>query len=123
MHLRRENILCWMEIFWTLGIIALPCMYSHFNSNALQFTIHFGSHLNFCSPENTNSLFSAIAWLIIPMEVGVADPNVPEDEKGWFTFHSWNLFVAICAIPRLVLYAHTALILCIVSHSLFNLKQ
>lgn len=24
-----ENILCWMEIFWTIGIIALPCMYLH----------------------------------------------------------------------------------------------
>lgn len=34
----------------------------------------------------------AIAWLIIPLEV--------EIRHGWFLFHSWNLFVAICAIPR-----------------------
>ncbi|XP_031631215.1 synaptic vesicle glycoprotein 2C-like [Contarinia nasturtii] len=57
----REKILCWMEMFWTVGIIALP----------------------------------AIAWLIIPLSV--------EIEHGWFKFHSWNLFVAICAIPSLLL--------------------
>ncbi|XP_055324513.1 synaptic vesicle glycoprotein 2C-like [Sitodiplosis mosellana] len=57
----REKILCWMEMFWTVGIIALP----------------------------------AIAWLIIPLNV--------EIRHGWFLFHSWNLFVAICAIPSLLL--------------------
>lgn len=36
-----------------------------------------------------------IAWLIIPLEV--------EIKHGWFLFHSWNLFVAICAIPSLML--------------------
>lgn len=40
--------------------------------------------------------FLAIAWCIIPMEVKI--------ENGWFTFHSWNLFVAICAIPRLLFH-------------------
>lgn len=25
----REKILCWMEMFWTVGIIALPGMYMH----------------------------------------------------------------------------------------------
>lgn len=25
----REKILCWMELFWTLGIIVLPCKESH----------------------------------------------------------------------------------------------
>lgn len=48
--------------------------------------------------KNTNLLFSAIAWLIIPLDVKI--------EHGWFIFHSWNLFVAICAVPRLVLYTH-----------------
>lgn len=57
----RERILCWMEIFWTLGIIALPL----------------------------------IAWLIIPMQFKI--------EATGFVFHSWNLFVAICAIPSLVI--------------------
>lgn len=54
----RENILCWMEMFWTMGIILLP----------------------------------AIAWLIIPLDI--------EIRNAGFLFHSWNLFVAICAIPR-----------------------
>lgn len=27
----RENILCWMEMFWTIGIIALPGMYQYLN--------------------------------------------------------------------------------------------
>lgn len=57
----RERILCWMEIFWTLGVIALPL----------------------------------IAWLIIPLSF--------ELQFHWFRFHSWNLFVAICAVPSLVI--------------------
>lgn len=39
-----------------------------------------------------------IAWLIIPMDV--------EIKHGGFLFHSWNLFVAICAIPRCVCVCH-----------------
>lgn len=58
----REKILCWMEVFWTIGIIFLPL----------------------------------IAWLIIPLEINV-------DVFSIFTFHSWNLFVAICAIPSLLI--------------------
>lgn len=56
----REKILCWMELFWTLGIVVLPC----------------------------------IAWLIIPLplQFGTAD--------GGIKFSSWNLFVALCSIPR-----------------------
>lgn len=54
----REHILCWMEMFWTMGIILLP----------------------------------AIAWLIIPLDIEIRHVG--------FLFHSWNLFVAICAIPR-----------------------
>lgn len=57
----REKILCWMEIFWTLGVIALPL----------------------------------IAWLIIPQAINI--------EYGWFKFHSWNLFVAVCAVPSLLI--------------------
>lgn len=66
-------------------------------------------HWNYCSPWYVlialnffffaNNFFSftfsfskAIAWLIIPLDV--------EIRHGWFLFHSWNLFVAICAIPR-----------------------
>ncbi|CAD7077853.1 unnamed protein product [Hermetia illucens] len=57
----RENILCWMEIFWTFGIIVLP----------------------------------GIAWLVIPL-------NINWNSNG-FIFHSWNLFVAICALPSIFL--------------------
>ncbi|XP_044727137.1 synaptic vesicle glycoprotein 2B-like isoform X2 [Chrysoperla carnea] len=57
----RETILCWMELFWTVGIILLPL----------------------------------IAWAIIPLEFRYEDPN--------FTFASWNLFVAICALPSLAI--------------------
>lgn len=55
----REKILCWMEMFWTVGIIFLPC----------------------------------IAWLIIPLEFRLVS-------NGYY-FGSWNLFVAICALPSL----------------------
>jgi MFS transporter, VNT family, synaptic vesicle glycoprotein 2 len=55
----REKILCWMEMFWTVGIILLP----------------------------------AIAWLVIPINMRM------ESSSGLF-FDSWNLFVAICAVPR-----------------------
>lgn len=57
----REKILCWMEIFWTLGVTALPL----------------------------------IAWLIIPLEF--------ELKFYALQFHSWNLFVAICALPSLLI--------------------
>lgn len=57
----REKILCWMEIFWTLGVIALPL----------------------------------IAWVIIPLNF----------ELNFYAlkFHSWNLFVGICALPSLLI--------------------
>lgn len=57
----REKILCWMETFWTIGIIALPL----------------------------------IAWLIIPLDFKIVGNK--------FLFSSWNLFVAICAIPSLAI--------------------
>ncbi|XP_052868506.1 synaptic vesicle glycoprotein 2B-like [Anopheles cruzii] len=58
----REKILCWMELFWTLGIIVLPC----------------------------------IAWLVIPLDFRFESPS-------GFLFGSWNLFVALSAIPSLLL--------------------
>lgn len=58
----REKILCWMEVFWTIGIILLPL----------------------------------IAWLIIPL-------NINFKLFGIINFHSWNLFVAICAIPSILI--------------------
>lgn len=57
----REKILCWMELFWTAGIIVLPL----------------------------------IAWLIIPLTINL--------DYQYFRFHSWNLFVAICALPSLII--------------------
>ncbi|XP_056642432.1 synaptic vesicle glycoprotein 2B-like [Diorhabda sublineata] len=57
----RETILCWMELFWTLGVIALP----------------------------------GIAWIIIPLEF--------EYITETFRFRSWNLFVAACAIPSILI--------------------
>ncbi|KAL9892747.1 synaptic vesicle glycoprotein 2C-like [Glossina fuscipes] len=57
----REKILCWMELFWTFGIIMLP----------------------------------GIAWGIIPRSINW--------KSGIFFYHSWNLFVAMCAVPSLVL--------------------
>ena len=75
----REKILCWMEMFWTLGIILLPgifCKSATFNtfSNIEKF------------------FFIAIAWVIIPLDFRFS--------SGGFLFSSWNLFVAICALPR-----------------------
>lgn len=57
----RETILCWMELFWTLGVIVLP----------------------------------AIAWFIIPMEF--------EYKTDGFKFASWNLFVAACSTPSILI--------------------
>ncbi|KAL7294930.1 hypothetical protein TKK_0011851 [Trichogramma kaykai] len=57
----REKILCWMEMFWTIGVIALPL----------------------------------IAWLIMTLEI--------EYITDAFVFKSWNLFVALCALPSLLL--------------------
>ncbi|KYQ53909.1 Synaptic vesicle glycoprotein 2B [Trachymyrmex zeteki] len=57
----RERCLCWMEMFWTVGVIILPL----------------------------------IAWLIIPMDFIVV--------SNTFYFKSWNLFVALCALPSLML--------------------
>ncbi|XP_077297018.1 synaptic vesicle glycoprotein 2B-like [Arctopsyche grandis] len=58
----REKILCWMEMFWTVGIVVLPL----------------------------------IAWGIIPIET-------IRVETAHFIFDSWNLFVAVCAIPSLLI--------------------
>ncbi|XP_043479354.1 synaptic vesicle glycoprotein 2B-like [Leptopilina heterotoma] len=57
----REKILCWMEMFWTVGVIVLPL----------------------------------IAWLIIPLNLTYKADS--------FDFKSWNLFVALCALPSLML--------------------
>ncbi|XP_008544409.1 synaptic vesicle glycoprotein 2C isoform X1 [Microplitis demolitor] len=57
----REKILCWMEMFWTIGVIALPL----------------------------------IAWLIVPLDFTYSSDS--------FYFKSWNLFVALCALPSLTL--------------------
>lgn len=57
----REKILCWMEMFWTVGVIVLPL----------------------------------IAWLIVPLHLSY--------ETTSFDFKSWNLFVALCALPSLML--------------------
>ncbi|KAF5300444.1 hypothetical protein FQA39_LY02243 [Lamprigera yunnana] len=57
----RETILCWMELFWSLGVIVLP----------------------------------GIAWIVIPMEF--------EFITLYFKFASWNLFVAVCAMPSLLI--------------------
>ncbi|XP_018326529.1 synaptic vesicle glycoprotein 2B-like isoform X2 [Agrilus planipennis] len=57
----RETILCWMELFWTVGVIVLP----------------------------------GIAWIIIPMEFKYFYHT--------FQFASWNLFVAVCAVPSLLI--------------------
>uniref|UniRef100_A0A1Y1KR70 Major facilitator superfamily (MFS) profile domain-containing protein n=1 Tax=Photinus pyralis TaxID=7054 RepID=A0A1Y1KR70_PHOPY len=57
----RETILCWMELFWTVGVIVLP----------------------------------GIAWIVIPMQFEYVTDN--------FKFASWNLFVAVCALPSLLI--------------------
>lgn len=57
----REKILCWMELFWTVGIIALPL----------------------------------IAWSIIPWKFKFVYGN--------YFFGSWNLFVAVCALPSILI--------------------
>ncbi|XP_033245598.1 synaptic vesicle glycoprotein 2C-like isoform X4 [Drosophila miranda] len=57
----REKILCWMELYWTFGIILLP----------------------------------GIAWSLIPLKINIG--------SGIISYHSWNLFVALCAVPSILL--------------------
>lgn len=42
-------------------------------------------------------LLPLIAWLIIPLSINV--------DTEYFTFHSWNMFVAVCSVPSLLLAA------------------
>lgn len=65
----REKVLCWMELFWTVGIIVLPL----------------------------------IAWLLIPLSFRLKYEWSTEHSAYLWTFSSWNLFVAICALPSLLL--------------------
>ncbi|KAJ8985612.1 hypothetical protein NQ317_015105 [Molorchus minor] len=57
----RETILCWMELFWTFGVIVLP----------------------------------GIAWIIIPDKFVYL--------SNGFKFASWNLFVAACSVPSVLI--------------------
>ncbi|XP_066591986.1 synaptic vesicle glycoprotein 2B-like [Prorops nasuta] len=57
----RERCLCWMEMFWTVGVIVLPL----------------------------------IAWVIVPLDLSY-------NAEGFY-FKSWNLFVALCALPSIML--------------------
>lgn len=74
----REKILCWLELFWTVGIIALP-----------------GKYLIWCFTWNLQVSTLGVAWIIIPLEI--------EFVSSYFVFRSWNLFVALCSIPSLVM--------------------
>lgn len=65
----REKVLCWMEMFWTVGIILLPI----------------------------------IAWLIIPLTFHLQFEWVVGSLGITWVFSSWQLFVAVCALPSLVL--------------------
>lgn len=65
----REKVLCWMEMFWTVGIILLPI----------------------------------IAWLIIPLTFHLQFEWVIGSLGITWVFSSWQLFVAVCALPSLVL--------------------
>lgn len=71
----REQVLSWMELFWTIGLLGLPCNYL----NIFRLTSFL----------LTNEI--VIAWMIIPLDVRI----------GYVK--SWNLFVAISAIPSLVI--------------------
>lgn len=89
----REKILCWMEMFWTVGIIALPGMQEKKKTRGSYLVVVSDFVKIFAHIRLIFVLIClGIAWLIIPLEV--------EIKHGWFLFHSWNLFVAICAIPR-----------------------
>lgn len=65
----REKILCWMEMFWTAGIILLPL----------------------------------IAWLVIPLTFQVKYEWTMNNTNFSWIFSSWNLFVAVCSFPSIIL--------------------
>ncbi|XP_058445602.1 synaptic vesicle glycoprotein 2C-like [Malaya genurostris] len=65
----REKVLCWMEMFWTAGIILLPL----------------------------------IAWALIPLTFQIKYEWTINDKIFKWTFGSWNLFVAVCSLPGLIL--------------------
>lgn len=85
----RERCLCWMEMFWTVGVIVLPRKWFPFplivyvwKARIQEVSIQVES-------------FLVIAWLIIPMDFTIVSET--------FYFKSWNLFVALCALPSLML--------------------
>lgn len=81
----RERVLCWMEMFWTVGVIVLPRKYLTSPVNPfVKLSLKTRSHR-----------FPVIAWLIIPMDFTYVTET--------FYFKSWNLFVALCALPSLML--------------------
>ncbi|KAK6621014.1 hypothetical protein RUM43_011317 [Polyplax serrata] len=76
----REKLLCWMELFWTVGIIALP------GTPVLAQGYH---------PHPLLLMSTVIAWLVIPLDINY--------ETEYFVFRSWNLFVALCSLPSIFL--------------------
>lgn len=38
--------------------------------------------------------FLALAWIIIPQDIGIRAP--------WFLYNSWRIFLAICSIPSVL---------------------
>ncbi|KAF7387377.1 hypothetical protein HZH68_013054 [Vespula germanica] len=68
----KEILLSWLEMAWTLGLIAAPG----------RERFYYFTHI-----------LQIIGWLIIPLKF---DFNTEP-----FVFHSWNLFVLICSLPSL----------------------
>lgn len=113
----REKLLCWMELFWTVGIIALPGTPVWLNVTIFknrQFWVFLVE--NFLSWNNIGTWFlqcdlfslaqgyhphplllmsTVIAWLVIPLDINY--------ETEYFVFRSWNLFVALCSLPSIFL--------------------
>ena len=48
----------------------------------------------FCLFWKHTLLFTGLAWLIIPNEIGITSPS--------FTYNSWRIFLLICAAPSFV---------------------
>lgn len=90
----RERILCWMEMFWTIGVIVLPCKIPYNLINFVSRGKIIGKTTTICS-FFSSSFISVIAWLVIPLDFKYQVDN--------FQFKSWNLFVALCALPSLIL--------------------
>lgn len=81
--INRDTMLSRLEVFWNFGIILLPGIYI-LNQMQNIFKLIF---------------MLGMAWLVIPQPWYFTITNLSGDQ---FTYKSWRIFVALCAVPSIL---------------------